>query len=192
MKDTEAESEDTSTFMLTARVPRELATALDRAAERLRVELRVPVSRTAALIRVLYEALAQDLRPAQKPILPPLPQATAPAPPVDVVVPKPAAPALVRPVPDTTQRFVPQEDVLRAGREQSIRKRYQKAKGSGIRVDTMLTEYLEKHGGEPSAKTGEPLKYEGVNKWSTGKGNWGASARKRLALAERLADEQGW
>ena len=63
MSDTKTDDEDTNTIMLTARVPRELVAALDQAAAQIRAETRLPVSRSAALVRVLYTALETHLRP---------------------------------------------------------------------------------------------------------------------------------
>jgi hypothetical protein len=61
------ETEESDTLMLTARVPRELVAALDQEAARIRAETRLPVSRSAALVRVLYTALQTHLRPTAPP-----------------------------------------------------------------------------------------------------------------------------
>src|SRR6266540_5247383 len=79
--DTKTDAEDTNTLMLTARVPRELVAALDHEAATIRAQTRLPVSRSAALVRVLYTALSKHLRPP----------APAPQPPPDPT-PRPRAP----------------------------------------------------------------------------------------------------
>src|SRR6266508_33860 len=63
MSDTKTDAEDPHTIMLTARVPRELVAALDHEAATIRAQTRLPVSRSAALVRVLYTALSKHLRP---------------------------------------------------------------------------------------------------------------------------------
>lgn len=70
-KTASAETEESNTLMLTARVPRELVDALDQEAARIRAETRLPVSRSAALVRVLYAALETHLRPPEKAPAPP-------------------------------------------------------------------------------------------------------------------------
>ena len=74
MSDTKTDAEDTNTLMLTARVPRELVAALDHEAATIRAQTRLPVSRSAALVRVLYTVLEMHLRfPAPAPPPPPDP-----------------------------------------------------------------------------------------------------------------------